>query len=96
MLFDWLTALVSPWPPKEGNDPHGGGGVQLLAKPEYEADSLPAAQKLENKTVTSDRFFVERDDCISAYVNTTIVSLCNGNARFRTINRAEGMFCFAP
>ncbi|KAJ8108291.1 hypothetical protein OPT61_g8274 [Boeremia exigua] len=54
-----------------------------------ERDSLEAAQKLENKIVTSDRFFMEREDCIFAHVNTTIVSLCNGNGRPRHINRAE-------
>lgn len=57
-----------------------------------EKDSLEAAQKLENKIVTSDRFFMEREDCIFAHVNTTIVSLCNGNGRPRHINRAEGTF----
>jgi ethanolamine ammonia-lyase large subunit len=43
-----------------------------------EKDSLEAAKKLETKIVTSDRFFIEREDCIFAHVNTTIVSLCSG------------------
>jgi len=56
-----------------------------------ERDSLLAAARLENKIVTSDKFAMEKDDCIFAHVNTTIVSLCNGNYRSRNINRAEGM-----
>ncbi|GJC89251.1 hypothetical protein ColLi_12089 [Colletotrichum liriopes] len=30
-----------------------------------------------------------KDDCIFSHVNTTLVSLCNGNARNRTVNRGE-------
>ncbi|GKT66838.1 hypothetical protein ColTof3_14177 [Colletotrichum tofieldiae] len=29
------------------------------------------------------------DDCVFSHVNTTLVSLCNGNARNRTVNRGE-------
>ncbi|KAF4910482.1 hypothetical protein CGCVW01_v011688 [Colletotrichum viniferum] len=52
-------------------------------------DSLEAAQYLTNTIVTSDAFFMAIDDCIFAHVNTTVVSLCNGNQRNRTINRDE-------
>ncbi|KAI8297281.1 hypothetical protein K4K59_003552 [Colletotrichum sp. SAR11_240] len=54
-----------------------------------EKDSLEAAQYLTNTIVTSDAFFMAMDDCIFAHVNTTVVSLCNGNQRNRTINRDE-------
>ncbi|KAI1261733.1 hypothetical protein F5Y18DRAFT_430757 [Xylariaceae sp. FL1019] len=54
-----------------------------------EQDSLDAATRLSEVIVTSDDFLMERDDCIFAHVNTTIVSLCNGNARDRHVNRDE-------
>ncbi|KAF0317042.1 hypothetical protein GQ607_015702 [Colletotrichum asianum] len=54
-----------------------------------EQDSLEAAQYLTNTVVTSDAFSMAKHDCIFAHVNTTVVSLCNGSQRNRTINRDE-------
>lgn len=54
-----------------------------------EKDSLEAAEHLRETIVTSDNFFMAKDDCIYSHRNTTIVSLCNGAARDRRINRNE-------
>ncbi|KAF2997743.1 hypothetical protein G7054_g9121 [Neopestalotiopsis clavispora] len=54
-----------------------------------EADSLAAADYLENTIVTSDDFFMAKGDCVYAHVNTTMVSLCNGHGRNRTVSRSE-------
>ncbi|KXJ85951.1 hypothetical protein Micbo1qcDRAFT_209513 [Microdochium bolleyi] len=74
--------------PRSGDDPERyticGGDRGYVEK-----DSLEAAEYLREKIVTSDRFFMAKDDCIYAARNTTIVSLCNGSARDRHVNRAE-------
>ncbi|KAM7199706.1 hypothetical protein V8F33_004358 [Rhypophila sp. PSN 637] len=55
-----------------------------------ERDSLLAAEYLTTKVIRSeDHHPLRTNECVYAHVNTTIVSLCNGNARNRTVNRAE-------
>ncbi|KAK4182376.1 hypothetical protein QBC35DRAFT_457355 [Podospora australis] len=54
-----------------------------------EADSLAAKDYLLTKIIRSDSHPLEKNECAYAHVNTTIVSICNGSARDRTVNRGE-------
>ncbi|KAI0396017.1 hypothetical protein F5Y17DRAFT_151444 [Xylariaceae sp. FL0594] len=54
-----------------------------------EADSLEAAKYLQETIMHTDPFPMKRNACVYAHVNTTIVSLCNGNGRDRTVTRSE-------
>ncbi|KAK3987533.1 hypothetical protein QBC44DRAFT_245859 [Cladorrhinum sp. PSN332] len=54
-----------------------------------EADSLAAKEYLITKIVRSDRHPLLTNECAFAHVNTTIVSVCNGPARNRTVNQDE-------
>ncbi|KAK7971567.1 hypothetical protein PG989_016583 [Apiospora arundinis] len=54
-----------------------------------EADSLEAIDYLSHSIVSSDHHFMAKKECIYAHVNTTIVSLCNGNYRDRHVTQSE-------
>ncbi|KAK6857417.1 hypothetical protein PG995_007604 [Apiospora arundinis] len=54
-----------------------------------EVDSLEAIDYLSHSIVSSDHYFMAKKDCIYAHVNTTIVSLCNGNYRDRHVTQSE-------
>jgi len=52
-------------------------------------DSLEAIDHLSYTIVSSDQYFMAKKDCIYSHVNTTLVSLCNGNYRDRHVTQSE-------
>ena len=52
-------------------------------------DAVEALQDLTTRVIYNDEFPMNVHDCIFSRVNSTMVSVCNGNHRNRTITRDE-------